>query len=432
MELSPTNFALSSFCLDRLYDRETKGERTASGPLDECHPRWTAARGVGKEHTVSLSRRNGDSATALVGHLQTVCLRSPRAQKHRARCTHTDTDNSKPQAALSSLPFSPQVQLTAGRKSMCHNSMAVSTKSYRLGPRLYRRGLHGQPKIFVKTKLGTQGVSKFTVDNTIQCPKTNGYGELPEELGQEALDNFFDTRQGKAESILDYIFREEILTVALKKDTAIDLDEKIRGYWLMRTSNLTEREISGIKIITHFQTHLAQVEKAITQTIVAKKSEDVRKDLREAGDRARDRPGGYPEAPNLHLDGDIDDDQEDRISESESNCSEQWNELDGQEQEALISLRDARKKLQHATKTRKFYPKGGGRAKSTKARLCVLGFQDAEKTEVPRDSPTLSAASEALIMHWVASHKCRLISGDIKTAFLSGDEDIRNIFISPT
>ena len=40
--------------------------------------------------------------------------------------------------------------------------------SDRLGPRLYRRGLHGQPKIIVKTKLGT-----FTVDN-IQCLKDNG------------------------------------------------------------------------------------------------------------------------------------------------------------------------------------------------------------------------------------------------------------------
>ena len=47
-----------------------------------------------------------------------------------------------------------------------------------------------------------------------------------EELGQEALDNYFDMRQGKAESIQDYVFREEILTVALQKDTAIDLDEK--------------------------------------------------------------------------------------------------------------------------------------------------------------------------------------------------------------
>ena len=72
--------------------------------------------------------------------------------------------------------------------------------------------------------------------------------------------------------------------------------------------------------------------------------------------------------------------------------------------------------------------KSNGKAK---ARLCVLGFQDPDLTEVLRDSPTLSAASEALIMQWVASHKYRLISDDIKTAFLSGDEDIRNIFISP-
>ena len=139
-----------------------------------------------------------------------------------------------------------------------------------MGPWLYRRSLHGQPKTIVKTKLGTQDVAQFTMDNIIQCLKDNGYGELPEEVGQEALDNYFDRRQNKAKTILDYIFREEILTVALKKDTAIDLDEKIRGYWLMRTSNLTEREINGIKIITQGQTQLAQIKKAITQTIVAK------------------------------------------------------------------------------------------------------------------------------------------------------------------
>ena len=88
----------------------------------------------------------------------------------------------------------------------------------RLGPRLCRRGLDGQPKIIVRTKLGTQDIAQFTVDNIIQCLKDNGYGELPEELGQEALDNYFDMRQGKAESIQDYIFREEILTVALQKE----------------------------------------------------------------------------------------------------------------------------------------------------------------------------------------------------------------------
>ena len=60
----------------------------------------------------------------------------------------------------------------------------------------------------------------------------------------------------------------------------------------------------------------------------------------------------------------------------------------------------------------------------------MLGFQDPDLTEVPSDSPTLSAASEALIMQWVASRTYRLISGDIKTAFLSGDEDVRNMFIS--
>ena len=54
----------------------------------------------------------------------------------------------------------------------------------------------------------------------------------------------------------------------------------------MGTPNLTERETSGIKIITQGQTQLAQVKKAITQTIVAKKREEVRDDLREAGDTA--------------------------------------------------------------------------------------------------------------------------------------------------
>ena len=132
------------------------------------------------------------------------------------------------------------------------------------------------------------------------------------------MDNYFDIRQGKAENIQDHIFREEIFTVALQKDTAIDLDEKIRGYWLMRRSNLTEREISGIKIITQGQTQLAQVMKAITQTNVAKKREEVRDDLREAGDRARDHPGGYADAPNIHLHGYSDDGQADTISESES------------------------------------------------------------------------------------------------------------------
>ena len=196
--------------------------------------------------------------------------------------------------------------------------------------------------------------------------KTMGMENFLEDLGQEALDNYFDLRQGKAESKQDYIIRQEILTVALLKDTAIDLDEKIRGYWLMRTSNLTEREISGMKIITQGQTHLAQEKKPSPRRLLQR---NVRKSgmiSEKAGDRARDRPGGFVDDPNFfHHRGNSDDDQADTISESESNCSAQWYELDGQEQKALISLRDARKKLRHATKSRRFYPKGGGRARST-------------------------------------------------------------------
>ena len=71
----------------------------------------------------------------------------------------------------------------------------------------------------------------------------------------------------------------------------------------MRTSNLTEREISGIKIITQHPDDCCT------------NREEVRDDLREAGDRARDRPGGYAEAPNFHLHGNSDDDQADTISE---------------------------------------------------------------------------------------------------------------------
>ena len=47
-------------------------------------------------------------------------------------------------------------------------------------------------------------------------------------------------------------------------------------------------------------------------------------------------------------------------------------DLDAHEQEALISLGDARKKLQHATKSRRFYPKGGGHARSTRKSIDEL------------------------------------------------------------
>ena len=66
----------------------------------------------------------------------------------------------------------------------------------------------------------------------------------------------------------------------------------------MRTSSLTEREISGIKNITSGADTTRAGQEGHHQTIVARKREEVRDDLREAGDRARDRPGGYAEATN--------------------------------------------------------------------------------------------------------------------------------------
>ena len=66
-----------------------------------------------------------------------------------------------------------------------------------------------------------------------------------------------------------------------------------------------------------------------------------------------------------------------------------------------------------------------------KARLRVLGFQDPDLTEVPPDSPTLSAQAEALILQCGSSNKWMLVSGDIMTAFLSGDGEYRNIFTLP-
>ena len=52
-----------------------------------------------------------------------------------------------------------------------------------------------------------------------------------------------------------------------------------------------------------------------------------------------------------------------------------------------------------------------------------------ELTEVLGDSSALAARADALILQSVASDQQKLLSGDIKTAFMSGGEEHRNIFI---
>ena len=77
----------------------------------------------------------------------------------------------------------------------------------RLGPRLYRRGILGQPKQIIKTLLGKGDQANFTVDNIIETLRNNGSRDTLEENCQEALDNYFAMRQSKAEAIQDYVVK---------------------------------------------------------------------------------------------------------------------------------------------------------------------------------------------------------------------------------
>ena len=101
----------------------------------------------------------------------------------------------------------------------------------------------------------------FTVDNNIETLRNNGYDNTLEEKGQEALENHFDMRQGKA--IQDYINREELMSLSLQRSTRVALDEKIRVHWLIRTSVSSEQEIAGIRIVTEGCTGLSLVKRAI-------------------------------------------------------------------------------------------------------------------------------------------------------------------------
>ena len=56
------------------------------------------------------------------------------------------------------------------------------------------------------------------------------YRDTLEEKGQEALDNYFDMRQGKHDAIQEYINREEVMSLSLQNLTKIALDEKMCGY----------------------------------------------------------------------------------------------------------------------------------------------------------------------------------------------------------
>ena len=64
----------------------------------------------------------------------------------------------------------------------------------------------------------------------------------------------------------------------------------------------------------------------------------------------------------------------------------------------------------------------------------VIGYQDPDITEVPRDSPTLATRTRYVMFALTAALCWPLFKGDIKTAFLTGDksEAERLIYGEPT
>ena len=162
-------------------------------------------------------------------------------------------------------------------------------------------------------------------------------------------------RQGKAGSIQGYINREEMMSLSLQNSTKIALDEKMRGVWLIRTSAPSEQEIARIRIVTEGSTGLSSVKRAIQQTIVSRRREQVRDDRREGQDRARDKTGSAGDNFFAASDGEE--------SESETNLElldeqDLWYAIDDKaEYEAIIGLRKARKTLQHETKPSVFHKK---------------------------------------------------------------------------
>ena len=71
-------------------------------------------------------------------------------------------------------------------------------------------------------------------------------------------------------------------------------------------------------------------------------------------------------------------------------------------------------------------------SKKAKARLVVLGYEDPEIENIPRDSPTLSRLGRMLLLQMIASRGWKLSSFDVKTAFLRGSaKDQRLLGMEP-
>ncbi len=73
-----------------------------------------------------------------------------------------------------------------------------------------------------------------------------------------------------------------------------------------------------------------------------------------------------------------------------------------------------------------------GKNRKAKSRLVVLGYQDPNLEDIPRDSPTLQRESRALLCQMAATQRWTIQSFDVKTAFLRGTRrDNRRLGLEP-
>ena len=73
-----------------------------------------------------------------------------------------------------------------------------------------------------------------------------------------------------------------------------------------------------------------------------------------------------------------------------------------------------------------------GKNRKAKSRLVILGYQDPNIKDIPRDSPTLHKESRSLLLQLCASRHWTIQSFDVKTAFLRGSHcDPRMLGVEP-
>ena len=89
------------------------------------------------------------------------------------------------------------------RREIAGKQKTRPRRNLAFGPRLYRRGIFGQSKQIIQTILGQGDLVNFTVNNIVTTLMNSGYGDTLEEKCREALDKYFDMRQGKTEAIED-------------------------------------------------------------------------------------------------------------------------------------------------------------------------------------------------------------------------------------